>query len=453
MNATPLAQALERLVIVTRETPRAAEVHGAMAATAARAAAALGRAERIEAGVEGSAIAEGTTLQGRMLARAVDWIEIGADATADGLLSLAHALASEDEPMPLVRGITVTLVPVPLPPEPATIVLADMRVPASGGPASGRRVDDDEPRDAELERLMDRVSDAAEAGTWAEVIARGKDLLDYARREPGGGRSRIIRARRVLARPVLEAIVEHALRHPEAQLAAADLLAGVGPEGHEVMVVEVAASESFATRRFLHDQLGRIPEAVPLLLPLLTRGSSIQARHAAAILGRIGDPRVIAPLAAALDYGDEATRAEILRALVRFDDPAARSAVMQGLKHASAATRIAAAQAVGNAGLLALSPSVMAVLREETDSSVRRAFATAAARLGTVEATEELVRMALARKRLLGGGFPLETRLDVVAGFAAAGTPAARRCLDRIAREGDRPVQAAADQALSIRRQ
>jgi hypothetical protein len=94
----------------------------------------------------------------------------------------------------------------------------------------------------------------------------------------------------------------------------------------------------------------------------------------------------------------------------------------------------------------------MSALREEKDSSVRRALATAAARIGTVEAMEELVRIALARRRLLGPGEPVELRLDVVAGLAAANTAEARRCLDRIAREADRKVSEAADQALSVRR-
>jgi HEAT repeat protein len=157
-------------------------------------------------------------------------------------------------------------------------------------------------------------------------------------------------------------------------------------------------------------------------------------------------------LAAALALDDDSVRAEALRALVRFDQPAARACLLDGLKHPSVSTRIAAAQAVGNAGVLALAPSIMAVLREEGDSSVRRAMATAAARLGTVEAMEELVRIALAKRRLFRGGQPLDVRLDIVAGLAAAATPAARRALDRIAREADRPVQAAADQALNVRR-
>src|SRR5678815_5250304 len=94
-----MAQALERLVIVMRETPRADEVHAA----------------RADAGVEDSAIALNTTLRGRMLTRAVDWIEIEPQAPADALLSVARALASDDLPLPMASGVQVMLVPLPVP--------------------------------------------------------------------------------------------------------------------------------------------------------------------------------------------------------------------------------------------------------------------------------------------------------------------------------------------------
>jgi hypothetical protein len=442
-----VAQALERLVVVVRETPRAAEVHATLAEQAARAAAALAQPERIDAGVEGSAIPEGTSLRGRLLARAVDWIEIGPAASSTALLQLASALASDDIAMPLLEHVTVTLVPLPLPmPAMETIHVAEVDGDDAAGP------DDDESTDHELTRLTDEVRSASVQRDWPMLLTRARALLDYADQEPSARRTRIIQARRALPIARLRELVEHALRHAEDQPLTAEILARIGPDGHQVMVESVAGSESLAARRFLHDQLGRTPEAFPLLLPLLERGTPSQARHAAAILGRLGDARALSALAAALGQDDDSVRAEAVRALVRFDQPAARAALLEGLKHPSTNTRIAAAQAVGNAGLLALAPSIMSVLRDEADSSVRRAFATAAARLGTVEAMEELVRIALARRRLLRGGQPLEVRLDIGAGLAAAATPTSRRALDRIVREADRPVQAAADQALNVRR-
>ncbi|HET8635115.1 MAG TPA: HEAT repeat domain-containing protein [Gemmatimonadales bacterium] len=446
MNS-PMAQALERLVIVVRETPRATEVHATLAEQAARTAAALSGPERIEAGVEGSAIPLGTSLRGRLLARAVDWVEIRPAASAAVLLQLAGALASDDIAMPLLDHVVVTMVPLPLPVSAAeTIHVAE----ADGDGGTG--ADEDEPADQELTRLTDEVRSASVQRDWPTLLARARALLDYADEDPSARRTRIIQARRALPLARLRELIEHALRHAEDQSLTAEILGRIGPDGHQAMVESVAGSDSLAARRFLHDQLGRTPEAFPLLLPLLERGSASQARHAAAILGRLGDTRAVPALAAALTLDDDGVRAEALRALVKFDLPEARAALLDGLKHSSASTRITAAQAVGNAGLLALAPSIMAVLREEEDSSVRRAMATAAARLGTVEAMEELVRMALARRRLFRGGQALEVRLDVVAGLAAAASPAARRALDRIAREADRPVQAAADQALNVRR-
>ena len=442
-----MAQALERLVIVMRETPRADEVHAALAAQAAGVAARLATPARVDAGVEDSAIALNTTLRGRMLTRAVDWIEIEPQAPADALLSVARALASDDLPLPMASGVQVMLVPLPIPFDDTPVHIAE----AGSGPA-GTGLDDDELDDPELIRLTDQVRVVSVQRDWADVVVRARELLGYCELHPAMRRTRLIQARRALPLARLRELTEHALRHPEDQLASADVLARIGPDGHQAMVEAVAASESLAARRFLHDQLARTPDAFPLLLPLLERGTPSQARHAAAILGRLGVARALPALTRALGSADDSVRAEVLRALVRFDHPDARAALLEGLKHPSASTRIAAAQAVGNAGVLALAPSVMAVLRDETDSTVRRAFVTAASRLGTVEAMEELVRIALARRRLLRGGYPLDVRLDIVAGMAAAATAASRRALDRIVREADRPVQAAADKALNVRR-
>lgn len=440
-----MAQALERLVIVMRETPRATEVIATLAEQAARAAAALPRPERIEAGVESSALPQGATLRGRLLARVVDWIEIAPAAPATELRQLAGALASDDMALPTLAHVVVTLVPLPFSmPDDETIHVAEADSEAG--------LDEDESADHELTRLTDEVRSASVQRDWPALLQRARALLEYADQDSSARRTRIIQARRALPIERLRELVEHALRHVEDQALTAEILARIGPDGHQAMVESVAGSESLAARRFLHDQLGRTPEAFPLLLPLLERGSASQARHAAAILGRLGDARAVPALAAALASHDDSVRAEALRALAKFDQPVARAALLEGLKHATAGTRIAAAQAIGNAGLLALAPSIMSVLREEGDSSVRRAMVTAAARLGTVEAMEELVRIALTRRRLLRGGHSLEVRLDVVAGLAAAATPAARRALDRIVREADRPVQTAADQALNVRR-
>lgn len=448
MTLSRFALAFEQLVVTLRDQPRDDAAARAAAAAAAELTARFEAPARFEAGVEGSAISSRTTLRGRMLARAVDWIEVERGVSGDGLLALATALASDEQPIPQSPGIRVELVPLPVVP---SATEADDRwreraqVPLLAP-------DDDGEADPELDGVTAAAEEAVGARAWAQVVERAGALLACAERDPERRRVRLIVARRVLPRPVLEELLEHALRRPEDQQRVADVLARIGPEGHEVMVQGMASTESLAARRFLHDRLAATPDALPLLLPLVSRGAPHQVRHAAGVLARLGDPSAIQALADAFPHADEPTRGELLRALAQFPDAAARQVLVSGLSHEAPATRIAAAAAIGGAQILALSPALMTAFRAEPDSSVRRALATAAARIGSVEALEELVRVALARRTLLKGGEPVEVRLDAVAGLAVANSGPARRCLDRIVREGEGQVQEAADQALSVRR-
>lgn len=445
MSGATFAQAFERLVVMFRDTPKDTAEHARAAIDAATTAAGLAEPARFEAGFERGSIAFRTTLRGRMLERAVDWLEVDSGASLEALTALARALASDDLPLQGARGIRLALVPLPVPvePEPA------FRVSGAFAALSGEEEVEDDPG---LRDHIDAVGSAVSDKDWHRVTEAGVALVDYADQPGERRRVRLIAARRVLDRPVLDQLLEHALRRAEDQPAVAQLLSRIGPEGHEVMVHGIADSESLAARRFLHDRLAETPDALPLLLPLLQRGKPHQVRHAAGLLGRLAEVQAVPALAAVARHSDEATRSEVLRALAIFEEPMARSALSDALSHESPATRIAAAAAIGMAGRVSLSPALMTALSGEKDPSVRRALATAAARIGTVEAMEELVRTALARKRLLGRGEPVEMRLDIVAGLAAANTPESRRCLDRIAREADRKVGEAADQALSVRR-
>ena len=440
MSAFPAA--FERLLVSLHEHPE--DQAGHVEAAAAAAGAVARKAARLNAGVEGSQIAARMTLRGRMRARAADWIEADAGASSADLLTMARALLSDNEPLPTGGSVRAVLVPLPV------AVEAPNEFPAT--PASLAQGTDPD-ADPELDRLADAARDAVARRIWPEVLSAGEALLAYAESAPSARRVRIIVARRALQRAALKDLLEHALRHPEDQQRTGELLSRIGPEGHEVMVDGIAESESFAARRFLHDALATTPEAFPLLLPLLTRSAPHQVRHGAALLGRLGDARAIEPLTGALGHPDEGVRGEAARALARFRDPAARAALTSALSHPSHVTRIDAASAIGLSGQAMFAPTVMTAFSAERESSVRRALATAAARLGAPQAADELVRIAIERRTLLNrDAAPIEVRLDAVAGLAAANTPLARRGLDRIVREADRPVREAADRALSVRR-
>jgi len=440
------ASAFERLVVLLRDRPDESKA-SAMATESAAAVASVGA--RIEAGFEGSSIPEGTTLQSRLLARAVDWIEVESGAPAEELLEMARSLASDDRPLPPTRSVHAALIPLPIF-EPAAAVpgLSD-----SHGISAVVPDDEDEEGDPELERLAAAAAEAARRRVWAETLDRAERLLEYAGETPRYRRFRIIAARRALPHPVLQELLEHALRRPEDQARTASVLSRIGPEGYEVMVDAIAETDSLAARKFLYDALARTPEAYALIIPLLRRNVVHQIRHGAMLLGRLGDARAVGALIEAVRHEDEGVRREAARALAQFDDGPARSALQEALAHPSATTRSDVASAIGLAGRASLAPALMSAFRGEKQSMVRRALATAAARTGTPPALDELVLVALARRGLFRpAGYPAEVRLDAVAGLAAANTPAARRCLDRLVRDGDRPVRDAADRALSMRR-
>jgi len=435
----------EALVLLLLEAPGDAEAHGrAAAACAAALATAPGY---VEAGFERASVAAAPTLSARLLARQVDWVHAAAGTPAADLLAVARALAS-DGPVSGTDAIRVELVPIPIP--------ADAPPLPAAGPGAPVPLLDDTASEAEgaVGRVTAQAADAARRRAWPLLLDRAEALLLLVEAAPPAERrTRLIAARRAVDRAALEGLVEHALRHPEDQRRLAGVLARIGPEGHEVAIDGIMAGESATAREFLHDALAAAPEAYPLLVPLLSRPKAYQARHGATLLGRLGDPRAIRPLAAALGHADALVRREAVRALAAFDDPAARAALTDALAHPDAGTRIDAAAAIADRRRITLAPALMSAFRGERESSVRRALAGAAARLGTLEALDELTGVALARRTLLRrDGEPVERRLDVVAGLAAARTPEARRRLDRIVRDGDGAVREAADQALAERR-
>lgn len=324
------------------------------------------------------------------------------------------------------------------------------------GPLAGDRLD--ERRTQQREGPEDRIAGVLVAAGDAFQRKQGAELLAWAEaaRQLTEGRSAeerrtmMIAARRVFNPTVLRIMIERALRRPEEQQRAASILRWIGPEGLEAMIDGVSESEAVAPRQFLHDALAAEPAAFPLILPLLTNSRPHVVRHGAELLGRLGDSRAVAPLAALVEHPAERVRAAAVRALAGFDDPAALKAIQSALAHASPDTRSEAARAAADFGRESLIGRLLLAFNREEESSVRRELSTAAVRLG---AAGDMAEAALDRRSLLRWrGRTVEQRLDAVAGLAAASTPESRRLLDRLVREGDTPVRDAADRALSVRR-
>lgn len=301
-------------------------------------------------------------------------------------------------------------------------------------------------QEQEIAQLMHRLAHAAGTANWVEVLEFADQLRALAPRVPQADRRAFaIHVRNYLSRPALEGIVQAALRDPVLQEMAAGVLRWVGLDGADVMVAALCASESAGPRQFLHNALARMPEAFPAVAPLLRSPVWHEARHAAVLLGRQRHPKAVGLLKRQLEHHDGRVRAAVLHALARFATADVADALCGALGHPSPATRAAAAEAIGAHGAAALAMPLAAAFAREQDPAAWSAMAQGLAAIGSPDACAALVAAALRRRSLLGrDGYPAAMRVEAVRALGRVGSASASAGLARIALEGDGPVRRAA---------
>jgi hypothetical protein len=448
---SPFAERLERLVTLLRG---GGEV-GSAAETAAREAAAglIGGPVVLEAGVENSAGWEDASLKGRLLRRQVDSVRVAPGVAGDELLALARSLASDSAPIENSAHVTVELIPIAPPPPPA------FDAPRRGSPALATSAP--APPAIRREHTGDNLSDlittltrglteGLQRGAIREALHAAQGLIRILPGVPEHSRRGVaISIRRYLTRPVLETFLQFALRTPEEQTRVGEVLRWAGLDGAEVMLQVVRESEAIGPRAFLLDALGTMPEAYPIIGPLLQSSRWHEVRHAADLAGRLLVPEALGPLRSQLNHPDERVRTAVIEAIARFPDKGVVEPLRQCLAHPSPLTRMAAGRALAGRGSSALAMLLLAALEAEKDAAVWHELLGAMSRIDASEAVHGLVRLATERKALLRRrGRPVSQRLEVVAALAQAGTPSARQALARIAAEADAPLRRAAHQAL-----
>jgi hypothetical protein len=408
----------------------------------------------IEAGVEHSWLQD-DSLKGRLLARGVDLVRIAPAASAAELLAFARALAHDTIPIPSTPAVDVNMVPLP---RQAHVRHADRLgaqdlpffTPSIGEVRSTLRPLVHGGAGDETARLEVALLDAIRRDSWVEAahmvqaLIRMLPMISEVNR-----RSHAIAMRRHLTQPVLEALIDTAFRVPEEQNRIGEVLRWAGLGAGELMLDIIRRSEQVGPRAFLFEALGGMPDAYPFVLPLLASSYWHEVRHAADLLGRMGDARAIEPLSARLNHPDERVRIAIIDALGRFRDRVVVEPLRQALSHASPATRAQAGRALAARRSGALAMPLLAALEIEKDSAVWRELLQALTLIDAAEATQALVRLATERRSLLGrGGYTAAQRLLVVEMLAESGTLHARQALERIGVEGDAPVKEAAHRAL-----
>ena len=440
----------------------------------------------VEAGVEWSVIPDDLTLKGRLLARRVEAIRIAAGAEPHELLALARALSHDQVPVPSSLNVTVTMVeeltpPPSSPPAPLSRPERSQAQPRRGTdrrgwqerrrpgraqhPGFDRRRGPDRrgtgerrlylisaQRD-EIERLHEALARGSRELAWEAVLATAAALVRLVPKVPAADRRTYgIQVRRAIPRPAVDAIVDLAARDPALRGHATDVLRWVGSDAAEVILDRLVQGEAAGVRGFYYEVLGGIPGAYPLVTALLASHRPDEVRHAAVLLGRLGQPAAVAELALLLTHHDESVRVAGVRAIGEIHDGPAAEPLRRALQHPDGRTRAAAAEAIATWRGGALALLLVGALENERDRDAWPALVHALGRLGTVETSGALAGIALARRGLLRQGYSSGQRLAAVEALGLSDSPPALTTLERLARDAEGVVRYAADRMLHAER-
>lgn len=292
------------------------------------------------------------------------------------------------------------------------------------------------------------------ARSWPRVLDLAHALVELAPRVPLHRRRAFgIALRRCLGREALAGLIDLAVRDGAEQGRVVAVLRWVGLEAADVMLHAIREGEVAGPRKFLHAALGAMPEAFPLVVRLLDSPVWSEARHAASILGRQRRVEAVPALKRRLDHPDERVRTAVIEALSRYPLTQVADPLRRALGHPSPATRAAAAEAIARKRSGSLAMPLAAALQDESDPAAWSAMVWALAAIGSAEACAALAAIALAKRTLLGqGGYSVEQRLEAVRALGLVGSVTAQRALQRIAREADPPIRAAALGAVEERK-
>ncbi len=412
----------------------------------------------VEAGLFRSGEYDTANLRSHLLRRQVEVLTVAAGTSADALEALARALGGE-APLPespsLAYEMVTQLVPNlhGSPPRPADsaeapplVLMGSHHFPEEEDHVASAFA-------AEIAALTAAIAEASAHGAWTDVLHEAQALVRLSGRVPEAERRTVaITVRRVLGRPLLRGIIEHAIRTPEEQARGAEVLQWRGAEAAELMIEAIRKTESPVPHQFLLDALARMPDAVPLLMPLLRSPYWHEARHAAEALGRQMAPAALPALKELLDHPEVRVRGAALESLSRYPAHHGTEALRLGLAHASPETRQDAARAIGRRGVGALAMPLLTALEGERDAATWSVMLRALGQIEAPEAAAAMSAIALRKRSFLSRrGFALGQRLEVVDVLAASPTRAARQALGRVSREAEGEVGAAARGELDRR--
>ncbi|MDH5282676.1 MAG: HEAT repeat domain-containing protein, partial [Gemmatimonadota bacterium] len=414
----------------------------------------------IEAGIENSWGLDGDALKERLLLRKVDAIHVAPGATAEELRALARALADDEGTVPSSEHIRVALVESVIPgslsappPQPRPAIPAPPAIPGAAGgarPQTGPRTDPENPS-VLAARILAGLPVPIEREQWLRVLHDLQAVVRLVNRLPEEARRpHAITLKRVLTPRVIGALIDQAYRLTEEQARTAEVLRGGGLPVAEQVLDILRKSETLGPRAFLLDAVAGVPELFPMLSQMGKSDLGPEAWLAAELLGRLGLPEAVPILTPLVRHREERVRLAAIEALGRFSEKGVVEALRAGLTHEAPATRARAGRTLAARGSRAITMPLVAALEAEKDLAAWDALLTAIASLDAPEGPAALARMVMEPGGRLGPkGGQVNRQLAVVRALAAAPGAAARQALESIASGGYGEAQALARSLLA----
>jgi HEAT repeat protein len=350
---------------------------------------------------EGAAPGELLTL-GRLLAPTRDASTssvtplVAASASNDTPTAVRVFGTSDDAPRELLRTWSVLVMPV-------IGHEAESAATQDAGSALARlaAARTDAAMTAAVGSLIELLDDAQRRGDGAVVegIARGC-VTQLQTVGSGGGRLSLERAVRVLLRPALLGLLAQRLPTSTDRAALLQLLSRAGDVGVETLIAQLMATDDAQARRAYFDGIVAIDVASTLLFDLLADSRWFVVRNAAALLGEMNVEHTDVALVPLLQHEDERIRIAVARALTRVRTPKALQAVQACLDDPQPEVRRLAAAAFGLAGgtsggIRPPAARLTVALDREADEDVALEMLASLGRLGSADAVQRLVRIAV----------------------------------------------------------
>ena len=356
---------------------------------------------------------------------------------------------ADQQPRELLRSWSVLVTPVEPPggsrlPTPAAGVAAFVPIPdgtagADATPDSAQETAKETAKDSAM--LVARLASAHDDVSSMRVVDTLVALVDQAefRGEArvleqvaiaavaqvhlvgsGGGRLAVERLlRRLQHRSSLELLAKR-LPYVYDRAGMLELLSRAGETGVDILVKQLMDCEDAAARRVYFDSIVQLDMAGPALFDLLRDTRWFVVRNAIALLGEMGVEQADTAMLPLLQHTDERIRVAVARALVRIGTPKALQGLHAMIDDSSAEVRRIAAVSyglsTGTTGMVRPPAARLSIaLDKETDEHVALEMLASLGTLGSADAVQRLLRIAMPQGQMGEHDQPRDPLLRIAA--------------------------------------